>query len=135
METGFVRVTKMAHVQDGGLILNRLTAESQINGGMIQSIGMALYEGRVMDSTLGMMVNPAFNDYKLPGCMEMPEFIPIIDDGDTRNAVMGIAEPANVPGCGAIANAVFNACGVRVRETPITPDKILNGLVALRRKA
>ncbi|HEY4330469.1 MAG TPA: hypothetical protein VGN88_12090, partial [Phycisphaerae bacterium] len=65
----------------------------------------------------------------------MPEFIPIIDDGDTRNAVMGIAEPANIPGCAAIANAVYNACGVRVRETPITPDKILNGLIALRRKA
>ena len=52
--------------------LNRLAAESQINGGMIQSIGMALYEGRIMDSTLGVMVNPAFNDYKLAGVMEMP---------------------------------------------------------------
>jgi xanthine dehydrogenase YagR molybdenum-binding subunit len=59
--------------------------------------------------------------------------IPIIDDGDDRNAVMGIAEPANIPGCGAIANAVYNASGVRVRETPITPDKILNGLMQLRR--
>ncbi len=59
-ETGHVRVVKMAHVQDGGLILNRLAAESQINGGMIQSLGMALYEGRVMDSVLGAMVNPAF---------------------------------------------------------------------------
>jgi xanthine dehydrogenase YagR molybdenum-binding subunit len=135
METGFVHVTKMCHVQDGGLILNRLATESQINGGMIQSIGMALYEGRIMDGALGMMVNPAFNDYKIPGTREMPEFIPIIDDGDTRNAVMGIAEPANIPGCAAIANAVYNACGVRVRETPITPDKILNGLIALRRKA
>lgn len=135
IETGHVKVTKMCHVQDGGLILNRLAVESQINGGMIQSIGMALYEGRIMDGTLGVMVNPAFNDYKLPGCMEIPELIPIIDDGDTRNVVMGIAEPANIPGCGAIANAVYNACGVRVRSTPITPDKILNGLMELRRKA
>jgi xanthine dehydrogenase YagR molybdenum-binding subunit len=135
IDTGFVRVTKMCHVQDGGLILNRLAAESQINGGMIQSLAMALYEGRVMDARLGVMLNPGFNDYKLPGCTEMPEFIPIIDDGDTRNGVIGIAEPANVPGCGAVANAVYNACGVRVRETPITPDKILNGLVAMRRKA
>jgi xanthine dehydrogenase YagR molybdenum-binding subunit len=135
VETGFVRVTKMCHVQDGGLILNRLAVESQINGGMIQSMGMALYEGRVMDATLGAMVNPAFNDYKIPGTMEIPELIPIIDDGDTRDVVMGIAEPANIPGCGAIANAVYNACGVRVRETPITPDKILNGLMQLRRDA
>ena len=134
IETGHVRVTKMAHVQDGGLILNRLAVESQINGGMIQSLGMALYEGRVMDGKIGVMVNPAFNDYKIPGCLEIPELIPIIDDGDERDVVMGIAEPANIPGCGAVANAVYNACGVRVRETPITPDKILNGLMELRRK-
>ena len=129
-ETGKVRVVKMCHVQDGGLILNRLTAESQINGGMIQSIGGALYEGRVMDQDLGVMVNESsgFLDYKLPGTMEIPELIPVIDDGDTRNVVIGIAEPANIPGVGAIANAVYNACGVRVRDLPITPDKILTGL-------
>jgi xanthine dehydrogenase YagR molybdenum-binding subunit len=133
IETGFVKCTKMCHVQDGGFILNRLAVESQINGGMIQSIGMALYEGRVMDKNLGVMLNPGFNDYKLPGCTEMPEFIPIIDDGDTRNGVIGVAEPANIPGCGAIANAVYNACGVRVRSTPITPDKILMGLLELKK--
>jgi xanthine dehydrogenase YagR molybdenum-binding subunit len=128
IETGHVRVVKMVHVQDGGLPLNRMAMESQINGGMIQSMGMALYEARVMDSDLGVMLNPAFNDYKLPGAMEIPELVPIIDDGDTRQVVIGIAEPANIPGVGAIANAVYNACGVRVRELPITPDKILAGL-------
>ncbi|MGC4031983.1 MAG: xanthine dehydrogenase family protein molybdopterin-binding subunit [Tepidisphaeraceae bacterium] len=127
-ETGHVKVVKMCHIQDGGLILNRLATESQINGGMIQSIGMALYEQRVMDGKLGVMLNPGFGDYKLPGTLEIGELIPIIDDGDTRQGVIGIAEPANIPGVGAIANAVYNACGVRVRELPITPDKILNGL-------
>jgi len=82
-----------------------------------------------MDSDLGVMVNPGFGDYKIPGSLEMPELIPIIDDGDTRQAVIGMAEGANVPGVGAVANAVFNACGVRVYELPITPDKILNGLM------
>jgi xanthine dehydrogenase YagR molybdenum-binding subunit len=133
IETGFVRVVKMAHVQDCGLVLNRLAMESQINGGMIQSLSMALYEGRIMDGALGVMLNPAFNDYKIPGTMEMPVFIPLIDDGDTRNVVMGMAEPAAIPGCAAVVNAVYNACGVRVRETPITPDKILNGLMQMRR--
>ncbi|HEX8324362.1 MAG TPA: xanthine dehydrogenase family protein molybdopterin-binding subunit [Tepidisphaeraceae bacterium] len=128
VETGHIRVVKMCHVQDGGLILNRLATESQINGGMIQSLGMALFEERVMDRRLGVMLNPNFGEYKLPGCLEMPELIPIIDDGDTREAVIGIAEPANIPGVGAVANAVYNACGVRVRDLPITPDKILNGL-------
>jgi len=134
VETGHVRVVRMCHVQDCGLPLNRTALHSQINGGMIQSMGMALYEGRVMDRDLGVMVNAGFGDYKLPGTLEMPELIPIIDDGDTRQAVIGMAEGANVPGVGAIANAVYNACGVRVRELPITPDKILNGLMQLQQR-
>jgi xanthine dehydrogenase YagR molybdenum-binding subunit len=129
IETGKVRVVRMCHVQDCGLPLNRLALESQINGGMIQSMGMALYEGRVMDRELGVMLNDGFGDYKIPGTLEVPELIPIIDDGDERQAVIGMAEGANVPGVGAVANAVYNACGVRVRELPITPDKILNGLM------
>jgi len=128
VETGHIKPIKMVHVQDGGLPLNRLTLESQINGGMIQSLGMALWEGRVMDSFLGMQLNPGFGDYKLPGALEMPEFIPIIDDDDKREAVIGIAEGCIIPALGAVVNAVFNACGLRVRDLPITPDKILMGL-------
>ena len=137
LETGKVRVTKMCHVQDCGLPLNRLAIESQINGGMIQSMGGALYEGRVVDGDMGIMVNcsSGFLDYKLAGCLEIPELIPIIDDGDTRTGVIGMAEPANIPGVGAIANAVYNACGVRVRDLPITPDKILLGLGAYKKDA
>jgi xanthine dehydrogenase YagR molybdenum-binding subunit len=128
VETGHVKPIKMVHIQDGGLPLNRLTMESQINGGMIQSLGMALWEGRVMDAQLGMMLNPGFGDYKLPGSLEMPELVPLIDDDDKREAVIGIAEGCIIPAVGALVNAVFNACGVRVRELPVTPDKILMGL-------
>jgi xanthine dehydrogenase YagR molybdenum-binding subunit len=128
VETGHVKPIKMVHIQDGGLPLNRLTMESQINGGMIQSLGMALWEGRVMDAQLGMMLNPGFGDYKLPGCLEMPELVPLIDDDDKREAVIGIAEGCIIPAVGALVNAVFNACGVRARELPVTPDKILMGL-------
>ena len=135
VETGKVRPVKMVQVQDGGLPLNRLTMESQLNGGMIQSLGMALWEGRVMDSKLGLQLNPGFGDYKLPGCLEMPEFVPIIDDDDKREVVIGIAEACIIPSLGALANAVFNACGVRVRELPITPDKVLMGLMSQRRNA
>jgi xanthine dehydrogenase YagR molybdenum-binding subunit len=127
VETGHIRPIKLVHVQDGGLPLNRLTLESQINGGMIQSLGMALWEGRVMDAQLGLQLNPGFGDYKLPGALEMPELVPIIDDEDKREAVIGIAEGCIIPALGAVVNAVFNACGVRVRELPITPDKILMG--------
>jgi xanthine dehydrogenase YagR molybdenum-binding subunit len=128
-ETGHVRVVKMVQVQDVGLPLNRLAIESQINGGMIQSLGMVLYEGRVMDAALGVQVNPGFGDYKIPGALEIPEMVPLIDDEDPRQAVIGVGEAAIIPSVGALANAVFNACGVRVRETPITPDKILMGLM------
>ena len=128
VETGHIRPIKLLHIQDGGLPLNRLTLESQINGGMIQSLGMALWEGRVMDAQLGIQVNPGFGDYKLPGSLEMPEFVPIIDDDDKREVVIGIAEGCIIPSLGAVVNAVFNACGLRVRELPITPDKILMGL-------
>jgi len=128
VETGHIRPIKMVHIQDGGLPLNRLTMESQINGGMIQSLGMAFYEGRVMDAQLGMQLNPGFGDYKLPGSLEMPEMVPIIDDDDKREAVIGIAEGCIIPPLGALVNAVFNATGLRIRELPITPDKILMAL-------
>jgi xanthine dehydrogenase YagR molybdenum-binding subunit len=129
IETGRVQPIKMVQVQDVGLPLNRLGIESQLNGGMIQSIGMALWEGRVMDASLGIQLNPGFGDYKLPGALEMPEFVPLIDDEDKREAVIGVGEAAIIPSVGALANAVFNACGVRVRDLPITPDKILMGLM------
>jgi xanthine dehydrogenase YagR molybdenum-binding subunit len=127
-ETGHVQVIRMTHVQDCGLPLNRLAVESQINGGMVQGVGMALLEGRIDDPRLGVMINSSFMDYKIAGVMEIPEMIPVIDDGDDRNVVVGVGEPPSVPPAAAIANAVFNACGVRVRDLPITPDKILMGL-------
>ena len=135
VETGKVRPIKLLQVQDGGLPLNRLTMESQINGGMIQALGMALFEARVMDADLGLQLNPSLMDYKLPGSLEMPELIPLIDDDDKREAVIGIAEAAIIPAIGAIANAVFNACGARIRELPITPDKILMALAKEGRSA
>jgi xanthine dehydrogenase YagR molybdenum-binding subunit len=95
---------------------------------MIQSLGMALYEGRVMDSELGVMVNPNFEDYKIPGSLEMPEMVALIDDEDNREAVIGVGEPALIPAVGALANAVYNAIGVRIHDLPITPDKILMAL-------
>jgi len=128
LETGHVRPIKIVQVQDVGLPLNRLAIESQINGAVIQALGMALWEGRVMDERLGVMVNPSFNDYKLPGALEIPEIVALIDDADSRQAVIGVGEPPVIPTVGAVANAVFNACGARIRELPITPDKILMSL-------
>ncbi len=127
-QTGALKVLKMVGIQDCGLPLNRLAIRSQINGGMIEALGYALFEERVIEPWLGYALSANFNDYKLPGCKEMPELVAIIDDDDDRQQVIGMAEPTIIPGHSAIANAVHNACGVRVYDLPLTPDKILMGL-------
>jgi xanthine dehydrogenase YagR molybdenum-binding subunit len=126
-ETGLVTVVKMLGVHDCGLIVNRLTLESQINGGIIMGMGYALYEERVMDGASGVVLNPNFETYKLPGIADVPE-IEIVLLNMPERGVIGIGEPATVPTAGAIANAVANAIGVRVPSLPITPAKVLAAL-------
>ena len=125
-ETGAVSVIKIVAVQDCGLAINRLTTESQINGGVIMGLGQALLEERFMDAQTGRMLNANLEDYKVPGTFEIPEIKSIVFD--THRKVTGVGEPPCIPTLGAIANAVYNAIGVRIRELPITPDKILTAL-------
>ena len=125
-ETGLVKVIKIVAIQDCGLVVNRLTTESQINGAVIMGLGYALLEERIMDDQTGVMINPNLEDYKVPGTMEIPEIKSIAYDTDRK--ITGIGEPPTIPTAGAIANAVYNAIGVRIREIPITPDKVLNAL-------
>ena len=126
-ETGLVTVKKILGVHDCGLIIDTLTLESQINGGIIMGMGYALYEERVMDDLSGVVLNPNFETYKLPGIADVPEIEVILMNMPERG-VIGIGEPATVPTAGAIANAVANAIGVRVSSLPITPAKILAAL-------
>ncbi len=125
-ETGAISVIKIVAVQDCGLAINRLTTESQINGGVIMGLGQALLEERFMDAVTGRMLNANLEDYKVPGTFEIPEIKSIVFD--THRKVTGVGEPPCIPTLGAIANAVYNAIGVRIRELPITPDKILTAL-------
>ena len=125
-ETGIVNVIKIVAIQDCGLVVNRLTTESQINGAVIMGLGYALLEERIMDDQTGVMINPNLEDYKIPGTMEIPEIVSIAYDTDRK--ITGIGEPPTIPTAGAIANAVYNAIGVRIREIPITPDRVLNAL-------
>ena len=125
-ETGIVKVIKIVAIQDCGLVVNRLTTESQINGAVIMGLGYALLEERIMDDQTGVMINPNLEDYKIPSTMEIPEIVSIAYDTDRK--ITGIGEPPTIPTAGAIANAVYNAIGVRIREIPITPDKVLNAL-------
>ena len=130
-ETGFVKVDKIVAAHSCGRPLNEAQVESQINGGVIQGLAYALYEYRVMDKETGFMMNANVDQYKLPYAMEIPEIEAlIIEDysGTSSTDAYGIGEPANIATAVAIANAVYNAIGVRIYEIPITPDKILKAL-------
>lgn len=126
-ETGFVKLRRILAVQDCGTVVNKLTCESQINGGVIMGIGYALYEQRIMDDRTGVMLNPNLETYKLPGVVDIPDIDILLLDMPERG-VIGVGEPCTIPTAGAIANAVANAIGVRVRSLPITPDKVLAAL-------
>ena len=112
---------------DGGLIVSKLTCESQVNGGIIMGIGYALYEERVMDRHAGVVVNPNFETYKLTGLADVPEIEVILLDMPERG-VIGIGEPVTIPTAAAVANAVANALGVRINSLPITPARVLEAL-------
>ena len=130
-DTGFVKVDKVVAAHSCGRPLNIGQLESQINGGVIQGVSYALYENRVMDKGTGHMMNANVDQYKTPFSMEIPEIETIIVEeygGRSSTDAYGIGEPANIATAAAIANAVYNAIGVRIYEIPITPASILKAL-------
>ena len=110
------RVNKIVSVQDCGLIVDRLTAESQVYGGIIMGLGFALYENRILDRTTAQMVNPNMEWYLLPGISDVPVIDVTLVDQPERG-VIGLGEPPVIPTAAAIANAVSNAIGVPDQET------------------
>ncbi|WP_425235563.1 xanthine dehydrogenase family protein molybdopterin-binding subunit [Ulvibacterium sp.] len=130
-DTGFVKVDRVVAAHSCGRPLNIGQLESQINGGVIQGVSYALYENRVMDNSTGHMMNANVDQYKVPFSMEIPEIETIIVEeysGRSSTDAYGIGEPANIATAAAIANAVYNAIGVRLYEIPITPSSILKAL-------
>lgn len=126
-ETGVVRCTKIVAVQDCGLLINKLACESQVAGGVIMGLNYALFEENILDSTTGRQVNPDMEFYKLGGIKDMPQIVVHMMDMPERG-VIGIGEPPTISTHAAIGNAIFNALGVRVPETPFTPDRVLAAL-------
>ena len=127
IKTGIVRVTRVLAIQDCGLVLNQLTAESQVYGGVIGSLNFALFEDRILDRRTGQMVNPNMEWYLLAGMSDIPQIDVRLKNMPERG-VIGIGEPPTVPTAAAIALAVRNAIGVSVRSLPLTPAKILETL-------
>ncbi|MCA0933892.1 xanthine dehydrogenase family protein molybdopterin-binding subunit [Lutimonas saemankumensis] len=129
--TGFVKVDRIVAAHSCGRPLNIGQLESQINGGVIQGVSYALYENRVMDNSTGHMMNANVDQYKTPFSMEIPQIDTlIVEEYNARSSTdaYGIGEPANIATAAAIANAVYNAIGVRIYEIPITPASILTAL-------
>ena len=130
-ETGIVRVARVVAVHDCGRPMNPRQIESQIHGGVLMGVSFALYEDRIFDRQSGRMLNADLEHYKLAGPREMPSIdVFLIENYQAISATdaCGVAEPATIATAAAVANAVYNAVGVRIRNLPMTPASILDVL-------
>src|SRR5262245_18399292 len=131
-DTGEIRLRQMLGVFLPGRVLNPKTARSQLIGGMTFGVGMALLEESVVDPCSGAFVNCDLAGYLVPVNADIPVLDAVILDGfDDKANVLGVKGLGELGICGAgaaVGNAVFNATGVRVRDFPITLDKLLPGL-------
>jgi xanthine dehydrogenase YagR molybdenum-binding subunit len=130
-ETGQIRVERVVAVQDCGRPMNPKLLESQVQGGVLMGIGYALLERRFIDQQTGHVMNADLEQYKLVGPRETPPIDVVLLEnyqGQSATDAYGIAEPSNIATAPAIANAVFNAIGVRLRELPMTPAAVLGAL-------
>ena len=128
-KTGEVTLLKFVAAHDIGRIVNSHMAEGQVEGAVVQGIGYALMENMVFEG--GRLLNDGFLDYKIPRITDIPSIETIfVETNDPAGpfGAKGIGEPGIVPTAPAIANAIFNASGIRVRRLPISPEEILEGL-------
>ena len=127
VETGITRVKKIVALQDCGMVINKLTCESQVIGGVIMGLSEVLFEERVLDPTTARMLNANMEFYRVAGPSDIPEIEVHLQDQPERGPI-GIGEPPAIPTPAAVANAVFNAIGVQVPTMPITPDRVMAAL-------
>jgi xanthine dehydrogenase YagR molybdenum-binding subunit len=138
-KTGEVRILRFLAAQESGRVMNRLTFDNQVFGGITMGIGFGMTEVRVLDGDqTGKMVNKNWHDYKLPTALDVPPEIaslPVeLEDPIANSAgAKGLGEPVTIPTGAAIANAIYHATGVRVTRTPINPIQLCE-LISDRRK-
>lgn len=131
--TGEVRLLRMLGTNESGRVINRLTWDGQLVGGVTMGVGFAATESRVLDGPTGKLCNKNWHDYKLPTAWDVPAEVvsqPILLSDDQANIVgaKGLGEPVTIPTAPAIANAIYDAVGVRLRDTPINPTTLIGQL-------
>jgi CO/xanthine dehydrogenase Mo-binding subunit len=132
VETGEIRVDKIVAIHDVGRVINRLGAESQVEGGIIQGIGHTLSEERIVDPATGSILTRTLDSYKLPTIADVPEIVTdLVDVPDphlTNLGSKGLGEPPIIPTAAAIANAIRDATGAQIRSLPISREEMLRAL-------
>ncbi len=138
VETGEVRVERVAAAHDVGRIINSLGARSQVEGGIIQGIGHTLFEQRLHDPETGRILTTSLDAYRMPTIADIPEIVcEFVDKPDahlTNLGSKGLGEPPIVPLAAAVANAIRDATGADVHELPITREEMLRALEAAKKK-
>ncbi len=129
--TGRVEVQKLVVLNDCGTVMYATGAESQQIGGQVMALGETLTEELVYDRASGLPLNFNLIDYKMPTMANMPDIEPVLLEvwrGAGEYGACGIGEGAVTCTPRAVANAVYNAIGVRIDELPLTPEKVLRAL-------
>jgi xanthine dehydrogenase YagR molybdenum-binding subunit len=139
-KTGELKILRFVAAHDSGRVMNRLTYDNQVFGGITMGIGLALTEVRILDvGQTGKMVNRNWHDYKLPTALDVPAdmtSIPIeLADTEANNTgAKGLGEPVTIPTAAAIANAVCHATGLRITQTPMHPLQLVQRLAERRKE-
>ena len=132
VDTGEVRLERLLAAHDCGRVINHRLLDGQIAGGVIQGLGFALLEERVTDHATGVPLTDNLEEYRIPTLADVPRIERAGESAPdlAANAIgaKGIGEPPMIPVAAAVANAVYDAVGVRVNETPINRARLLGAL-------
>ena len=129
--TGQVKLTRYVQCQDVGVAINPMAVEGQLEGGAVQGIGRALTEDMLFDEETGAVRNPSFATYLMPLALDLPELETLMVRVPSEDGPFGARAVAEPPGFGppaAIANAIYDAVGVRIRELPLSGERVLAAL-------